>query len=53
VRYQDGQRAETIPVEFIVERALYPADQDFRWLIVGISSELVQGEIPAAEKPQP
>ena len=45
VKYQDNNRQETIPVEFLVERALFPADKEYRWMIIGVSSPLIQGEI--------
>jgi hypothetical protein len=46
VEYQENQRTESVPVEFIVERALFPADKEPRWTIMSVSSELVQGEVP-------
>jgi hypothetical protein len=46
VEYKDNSRTESIPVEFLVERAQFPADKDQRWMIVSINSPLVQGELP-------
>jgi hypothetical protein len=46
VEYQANQRTETVPVEFVVERALFPGDKETRWTIMSVSSDLVPGELP-------
>lgn len=45
VQYRDQQRTETLPVEMLIERALYPAEHEPRWVIVSVGSPLMQGEI--------
>ena len=47
VEYKDNARTESIPVDLLVERALFPADKEYRWMIVSINSLLVQGELPS------
>ncbi len=47
VEYKDNSRTESIPVEFLVERAQYPNDKEPGWKIAGINSPLVQGELPS------
>lgn len=45
VEYQENSRTESIPVEFLIERAQYPNDQEPSWKIAGINSPLVLGEV--------
>lgn len=47
VDYKDNSRTESIPVEFLVERAQFADDKEPRWMIVSINSPLVQGELAA------
>lgn len=47
VSYQENSRSESIPLEFVIERAHFPNDKEPSWKIVGVSSPLVEGELPS------
>ncbi len=48
VEYQDNSRMESIPLEFLIERAQFAVDKEPSWKIVGINSPLVPGELPGS-----
>ena len=52
VQYQENQRTESVPVEFLIERGLYPGDKEPRWTVIGVTSEMVQGEVAVDSKAQ-
>ena len=49
VEYRDNNRTASIPVEFLVERAQYADDKEPRWMLMGVTSSVVQGELPVAQ----
>lgn len=44
VECKNNSRTELVPVEFLVERAQFPADKEPRWLIISVHSPSVPGE---------